>query len=162
LETFAVLGDEAARPEFVLETIEGLAGSAESPIISSGVACYLDPESYCVWLAIFTIAGEVQKFLTTVVNPWSKSKHARTLIAILPWPRCECRCDTQSAENANLYISEQTYLSTKSKIDLQQKERFDRSPSPGLFSTAITSAEDIERYLKQIFCLKKQSGHLWN
>jgi hypothetical protein len=68
LETFVVLGDEAASPEFVLETIEGLAGSAESPIISSGVACYLDPESYCVWLAIFTIAGEVQKFLTTVVK----------------------------------------------------------------------------------------------
>jgi hypothetical protein len=32
----------------------------------------------------------------------------------------------------------------------------------GLFSTAITSAEDIERDLKQTFWLKKQSGHLWN
>jgi len=40
---------------------------------------------------------------------------------------------------------------------LQQKERFDRSPSPGLFSTANTSAEDIERHLKQTFWLKKNS-----
>jgi hypothetical protein len=31
-----------------------------------------------------------------------------------------------------------------------------------LFSTAITSAEDIERHLKQTFWLKKQSGHLSN
>jgi hypothetical protein len=38
---------------------------------------------------------------------------------------------------------------------LQQKERFDRSPSPDLFSTAIASAEDIERHLKQTFWLKK-------
>jgi hypothetical protein len=94
--------DETARPEFVLETIEGLAGSAESPIISSGVASWLDPESYCVWLAIFTVAGELQKFLTPVVNPESKSKRARSLIAISPWPRCECRVRYAVSGNCEL------------------------------------------------------------
>jgi hypothetical protein len=56
-------------------------------------------------------------------------------------------------------VNRHAFLQTK--IDLQQKERFDRSPSPGLFSTAITNAEDIERHLKQTYWLKKQSGHLW-
>jgi len=35
--------------------------------------------------------------------------------------------------NAKLYTSEQTRVSTKSRIDLQSRERFDGSPSQNLF-----------------------------
>ena len=69
---------------------------------------------------------------------------------LTPWKNAKCRGDTQSLKNANLYISEQTRVSRKSKIDLQQKERFAGSPSPGLFSMASTSAEDIEDTLTNL------------
>ena len=98
---------------------------------------------------VLAVADEQQKLQTARFQcekqvQGRSNTHSRITLA---WRGMELRC--ASVKNANLYISEQTSVSRKSKIDLQQKERFDGSPSPGSFSTAIASAEDIERLLNK-------------
>jgi hypothetical protein len=116
----------------------------------SSISCE-HPGDCALWLVVLTVAGEQQKFQdhrgpNREANPITV-EHS---IAMSPWKDAKCGRDTQSLKNANLYISEQTCVSRKSKIDLQPKERFAGSPSPGLFSMAITSAEDIEDTLTNL------------
>ena len=125
--------DETDLPESVLKKLAALARGADRRSIISSSVSGETLLNYPVWRAVLTVDCELEKSGPQEPNPGSKSKQARTLIAISPSRGAKCRCDTQSMENANLYTSEQTRVSTKSRIDLQSRERFDGSPSQNLF-----------------------------